>query len=233
MCRGAQGLGRIVAHLRKGYNIIISEHTGSSLRSVSYVCCRQNRNEIIYNRPHVWRCGGSRRRLNHRCVCRVLDVGERGAFGPLVSMTALRTTVFTGLLLFILTAGYCKQSATDDRSLLDILMDKIRVKREHHTEDGEGDTQHPPKKEYSIQTGEENEVNRSYQHDQILEVFPRDLRQKDKFLKHLTGPLYFSPKCSKHFNRLYNTRDCTIPAYYKRCARLLTRLAGSQRCSEG
>ncbi|XP_076834300.1 ALK and LTK ligand 2b isoform X2 [Brachyhypopomus gauderio] len=206
MCRGAQGLGRIVAHLRKGYNIIISEHTGSSLRSVSYVCCRQNR---------------------------VLDVGERGAFGPLVSMTALRTTVFTGLLLFILTAGYCKQSATDDRSLLDILMDKIRVKREHHTEDGEGDTQHPPKKEYSIQTGEENEVNRSYQHDQILEVFPRDLRQKDKFLKHLTGPLYFSPKCSKHFNRLYNTRDCTIPAYYKRCARLLTRLAGSQRCSEG
>ncbi|XP_047377916.1 ALK and LTK ligand 2 isoform X5 [Sciurus carolinensis] len=27
------------------------------------------------------------------------------------------------------------------------------------------------------------------------------------------GPLYFSPKCSKHFHRLYhNTRDCTIPA---------------------
>ncbi|KAF0883065.1 ALKL2 protein, partial [Crocuta crocuta] len=45
------------------------------------------------------------------------------------------------------------------------------------------------------------------------EIVPRDLRMKDKFLKHLTGPLYFSPKCSKHFHRLYhNTRDCTIPA---------------------
>ncbi|EPQ08456.1 Protein FAM150B [Myotis brandtii] len=46
------------------------------------------------------------------------------------------------------------------------------------------------------------------------EIVPRDLRMKDKFLKHLTGPLYFSPKCSKHFHRLYhNTRDCTVPAF--------------------
>ncbi|KAK2825559.1 hypothetical protein Q7C36_019486 [Tachysurus vachellii] len=69
--------------------------------------------------------------------------------------------------------------------------------------------------------------------EQILEIFPRDLRKKEKFLKHFTGPLYFSPKCRRHIYRLYhNTRDCTIPAYYKRCARLLTRLAGSQRCRE-
>ncbi|KAM4633049.1 aLK and LTK ligand 2a [Polymixia lowei] len=70
--------------------------------------------------------------------------------------------------------------------------------------------------------------------DQIIEIFPRDLRKKEKFIKHLTGPLYFSPKCRKHVYRLYhNTRDCTIPAYFKRCARLLTRLAGSPRCTEG
>ncbi|XP_048209438.1 ALK and LTK ligand 2 isoform X2 [Perognathus longimembris pacificus] len=70
--------------------------------------------------------------------------------------------------------------------------------------------------------------------EQRVEIVPRDLRMKDKFLKHLTGPLYFSPKCSKHFHRLYhNTRDCTIPAYYKRCARLLTRLAVSPMCMEG
>uniref|UniRef100_H0WAF9 ALK and LTK ligand 2 n=1 Tax=Cavia porcellus TaxID=10141 RepID=H0WAF9_CAVPO len=70
--------------------------------------------------------------------------------------------------------------------------------------------------------------------EQRVEIVPRDLRMKDKFLKHLTGPLYFSPKCSKHFHRLYhNTRDCTIPAYYKRCARLLTRLAVSPACMEG
>ncbi|GLD67972.1 NHS-like protein 1 isoform X3 [Lates japonicus] len=49
----------------------------------------------------------------------------------------------------------------------------------------------------------------------------------------LQGPLYFNPKCRKHFNRLYhNTRDCTVPAYYKRCARLLTQLANSPRCAE-
>ncbi|XP_078131107.1 aLK and LTK ligand 2a [Sander vitreus] len=70
--------------------------------------------------------------------------------------------------------------------------------------------------------------------DQTVAVFPRDLRKKEKFLKHITGPLYFSPKCRKHVYRLYHhTRDCTIPAYFKRCARLLTRLAGSPQCTEG
>ncbi|XP_032399078.1 aLK and LTK ligand 2a [Etheostoma spectabile] len=70
--------------------------------------------------------------------------------------------------------------------------------------------------------------------DQTAAVIPRDLRKKEKFLKHMTGPLYFSPKCRKHVYRLYHhTRDCTIPAYFKRCARLLTRLAGSPQCTEG
>uniref|UniRef100_A0A8C7XFL9 ALK and LTK ligand 1 n=1 Tax=Oryzias sinensis TaxID=183150 RepID=A0A8C7XFL9_9TELE len=37
--------------------------------------------------------------------------------------------------------------------------------------------------------------------------------------------------CKTHFHRLYhNTRDCSKPAYYKRCARLLTRLAMSPLC---
>ncbi|XP_041815208.1 ALK and LTK ligand 2-like [Chelmon rostratus] len=70
--------------------------------------------------------------------------------------------------------------------------------------------------------------------EKAVVVFPRDLRKKEKFLKHITGPLYFSPKCRKHVYRLYHhTRDCTIPAYFKRCARLLTRLAGSPQCTEG
>ncbi|XP_074521121.1 ALK and LTK ligand 1-like [Halichoeres trimaculatus] len=61
----------------------------------------------------------------------------------------------------------------------------------------------------------------------------RDPQLKDKYIIHLTGPLYINPKCRKHFNRLYfNTRDCTVPNYYKRCARLLTRLANSPRCAE-
>ncbi|MEE6464012.1 hypothetical protein FKM82_006134 [Ascaphus truei] len=47
------------------------------------------------------------------------------------------------------------------------------------------------------------------------------------------GPVTFSAECNKHFHRLYhNTRDCSTPAYYKRCARLLTRLAMSPLCSQ-
>ncbi|XP_054882158.1 ALK and LTK ligand 1-like [Poeciliopsis prolifica] len=60
-----------------------------------------------------------------------------------------------------------------------------------------------------------------------------DPKHKEKFITVLTGPLYFKPQCRKQFHRLYNhTRDCTTPAFYKRCARLLTQLAKSPRCSE-
>ncbi|XP_077443719.1 aLK and LTK ligand 2a [Stigmatopora argus] len=62
---------------------------------------------------------------------------------------------------------------------------------------------------------------------------PRDPRWKDKYLKHITGPLFFSPKCRRHVYHVYHhTRDCTIPEYFKRCARLLTRLAGSPMCND-
>uniref|UniRef100_A0A8B9HWC3 ALK and LTK ligand 1 n=1 Tax=Astyanax mexicanus TaxID=7994 RepID=A0A8B9HWC3_ASTMX len=47
------------------------------------------------------------------------------------------------------------------------------------------------------------------------------------------GPVKFSSECRTHFHRIYhNTRDCTRPAYYKRCARLLTRLAMSPLCAQ-
>ncbi|KAM6992138.1 aLK and LTK ligand 2a isoform 2-T2 [Tautogolabrus adspersus] len=70
--------------------------------------------------------------------------------------------------------------------------------------------------------------------DQVVAVYPRDLRKKESLIRHFTGPLYFSPKCRKHVYRLYHhTRDCTIPAFLRRCARLLTRLAGSPQCTEG
>lgn len=59
-----------------------------------------------------------------------------------------------------------------------------------------------------------------------------DPKHKESFITHLTGPLYFKPQCRKQFHRLYNnTRDCTVPAFYKRCARLLTQLAKSPRCA--
>ncbi|TKS75616.1 ALK and LTK ligand 2 [Collichthys lucidus] len=71
--------------------------------------------------------------------------------------------------------------------------------------------------------------------ERIAPVEPRDLRNlKTDRGDPAVGPLYFSPKCRKHVYRLYHhTRDCTTPAYFKRCARLLTRLAGSPQCTEG
>ncbi|KAK3537616.1 hypothetical protein QTP70_017013 [Hemibagrus guttatus] len=152
-------------------------------------------------------------------------------------MSVLCAPVITAVALLIMSGGYGGQSgsasARSTASLLQLLAASGREAPEHHNEH-QAHSSLPIKTEYSIESREGNEVNKSNQHDQTLDVVPRDLRQKEKFLKHLTGPLYFSPKCSKHFYRLYhNTRDCTIPAYYRRCARLLRRLAESQRCSEG
>lgn len=46
-----------------------------------------------------------------------------------------------------------------------------------------------------------------------IEVVPRDVNLKDKFIKHFTGPVKFSSECRTHFHRLYhNTRDCSRPA---------------------
>ncbi|OCT76802.1 protein ALKAL-like [Xenopus laevis] len=65
-----------------------------------------------------------------------------------------------------------------------------------------------------------------------IEIFSRDPSLKDKFINHFTGPVTFSAECNKHFIRVYhNTKDCSTPLYYKRCARLLTRLAKSSLCS--
>ncbi|XP_046877926.1 ALK and LTK ligand 2-like [Hypomesus transpacificus] len=152
--------------------------------------------------------------------------------------------VIMGLVLLICTttlqwaestpAATAPTEARDDKSLLRQIVDIVK-----HVEDRRGErsaetaSQSTSRKE-SPGEPRESRNHKSESGDQIIEIFPRDLRKKEKFLKHLTGPLYFSPKCRKHVYRLYhNTRDCTIPAYFKRCARLLTRLAGSPRCTEG
>ncbi|KAM9383998.1 ALK and LTK ligand 1 [Pholidichthys leucotaenia] len=66
-----------------------------------------------------------------------------------------------------------------------------------------------------------------------IEIVKRDPSMKGKFIEHFGGQVKFSPECKTHFHRLYhNTRDCSTPAYYKRCARLLTRLAMSPVCMQ-
>ncbi|KAG9471928.1 ALK and LTK ligand 2 [Eleutherodactylus coqui] len=140
------------------------------------------------------------------------------------------------IILLLLSPGYCKgrtdSSNLTDKNLLNFIMQIIKdFKRYNNIEDNK--VENPSKQDYYQEDKEDIEYG-AYQ-EQKVEIVPRDLRMKEKFLKHLTGRLSFtSPNCNKHFRRLYNsTRDCTIPAHYKRCARLLTRLAVSPICMDG
>ncbi|CAB1343280.1 unnamed protein product [Coregonus sp. 'balchen'] len=139
-------------------------------------------------------------------------------------MSVLSEPVVIGLVLLICTTtGHCEIEpavsptvARNDKSLLMRKVDTVKHVQESCIENG---------------------VNAASQSISRREsrVEARDLRNlKRDSGDQVIGPLYFSPKCRKHVYRLYhNTRDCTIPAYFKRCARLLKRLAGSPRCTEG
>ncbi|XP_051517708.1 ALK and LTK ligand 2a-like isoform X2 [Myxocyprinus asiaticus] len=148
-------------------------------------------------------------------------------------MRALRAPVVVmGLVLLICTTVHSDASANnvdkDEKTWFRRILD---ITRQVENSAGVERAQTTSKTERALQPKDNLKTKNG---ETILEIFPRDLRKKEKIIKHLTGPLYFSPKCRKHVYRLYhNTRDCTIPAYYKRCARLLTRLAGSPRCQEG
>ncbi|XP_030700386.2 ALK and LTK ligand 2 [Lagenorhynchus albirostris] len=142
-----------------------------------------------------------------------------------------------GLLLVLGAAGPGRgiaetREAADRQTLLQLIVEIVQELRKYHSGESKR-LQLSGRQDYTLGRREVSDYG-AYAEEQRVEIVPRDLRMKDKFLKHLTGPLYFSPKCSKHFHRLYhNTRDCTIPTYYKRCARLLTRLAVSPMCMEG
>ncbi|CAB1335615.1 unnamed protein product, partial [Coregonus sp. 'balchen'] len=121
-------------------------------------------------------------------------------------MSTLRVPVLLALLVLLLTAGFYKQSSvdvslgastgagTDGHNLLEIIMDKVRQARQQQQD--EVQVLYPAKNhEFTLEIKERNEVNKSHHGE------------------HIIGPLYFNPKCRKHFYRLYhNTRDCTIPA---------------------
>ncbi|TDH00440.1 hypothetical protein EPR50_G00188360 [Perca flavescens] len=162
-------------------------------------------------------------------------------------MSGLRKHVTMRLVLLICTlTGHCSVSAPSaapapaaaGRGAQQDLMRMVEIVK--HVEESRGrhsaKTEAPSTSRSRTSPVEPKELSnlKTDRGDQTVAVFPRDLRKKEKFLKHITGPLYFSPKCRKHVYRLYHhTRDCTIPAYFKRCARLLTRLAGSPQCTEG
>ncbi|XP_036729294.1 ALK and LTK ligand 2 isoform X1 [Balaenoptera musculus] len=122
-----------------------------------------------------------------------------------------------GLLLVLGAAGPGRglaetREAADRQTLLQLIVEIVQELRKYHSGESKR-LQLSGRQDYSLGRRAVSDYG-AYPEEQRVEIVPRDLRMKDKFLKHLTGPLYFSPKCSKHFHRLYhNTRDCTIPAW--------------------
>ncbi|XP_073348444.1 aLK and LTK ligand 2a [Pagrus major] len=163
-------------------------------------------------------------------------------------MSGLRKHFNMGLVLLMCAlTGHCGESAPstatpaaatsrdahrDFRRIVEIMKLVEESRGRHSTARTE-----PPSVQRAISSPVETRDLRNLKterEEKTVVVPPAGVRKKEKFLKYLTGPLYFSPKCRKHVYRLYHhTRDCTIPAYYKRCARLLTRLAGSPQCTVG
>ncbi|XP_059837246.1 ALK and LTK ligand 2b [Hypanus sabinus] len=153
-------------------------------------------------------------------------------------MSGLRLPLFFGLMFLIVRAGHCKERTNlmklrDDKTLFNLILEIINQLQKHREEEANDVMYLPHQVDHIFDPQELPDYDLTQK--EKVEIVPRDLRRmKDKLLKHLTGPLYFSPKCNKHFRRLYhNTRDCNIPSYFARCARLLTRLAASPLCAKG
>nr|XP_057930424.1 ALK and LTK ligand 1 isoform X2 [Doryrhamphus excisus] len=145
--------------------------------------------------------------------------------------------LLTFLLLLITSGGQCMDNKEvkqkERRTLLDFILQVIR--------DSEHLDKHLSKRcsgglfasfqDLRVSSREKPFYVPRLEKRKLTEVVPRDVNMKSKFIQHFTGPVKFSSECRTHFDRLYhNTRDCSRPAYYKRCARLLTRLAMSPLC---
>ncbi|XP_006882976.1 PREDICTED: protein FAM150B [Elephantulus edwardii] len=149
-------------------------------------------------------------------------------------MSGPKRSVLLGLALLMVTVGPClgrtdSGEITERQVLLKLIMKFFQEFEKYHSEEYKP-LQFSNQNDYTL--GHEGMKDYEvYPEEQRVEIVPRDLKTKEKFLKHLTGPISLGPKCRKQFYRIYhNTRDCTISTFYKRCARLLNRLASSPEC---
>ncbi|KAL2082377.1 hypothetical protein ACEWY4_022195 [Coilia grayii] len=153
-------------------------------------------------------------------------------------MFGLRTMPLLALALITLTSARCQSSsarqgkgaAVSDAHKSFYLRIKDLVK---HVEESGGTKNAAQSTVISESPTERGSHYTKENGDQVMEVFPRDLRKKDRFLKHMTGHIIISHKCRKQFFRIYYSRECTVKSLLKRCVRLLQRLAGSPRCKDG
>ncbi|XP_060786932.1 ALK and LTK ligand 1 isoform X2 [Neoarius graeffei] len=125
-----------------------------------------------------------------------------------------RWHILLSVILLLITSSQCMDSREamhgDKQTLLDLLLRVIRDSKREKLNTREKSPQHWP-----------------------IEIVLRDVSLKDRFIKHFTGPVTFPPECRMHFHRIYhNTRECSRPTFYKRCARLLMRLAMSPLCAQ-
>ncbi|XP_066575781.1 ALK and LTK ligand 1 isoform X1 [Amia ocellicauda] len=153
--------------------------------------------------------------------------------------TEKKWPVLVSMIFLLVTSGQCMDSKEarqrERRTLLDLILQVIG--------DNQGDKLvsrrytsgvYSVDQDYKFSSREKALFFPRLDNNRPIEIVPRDVNLKDKFIKHFTaGPVKFSSECRTHFHRLYhNTRDCSTPAYYKRCARLLTRLAMSPLCTQ-
>ncbi|XP_028300265.1 ALK and LTK ligand 1 [Gouania willdenowi] len=142
--------------------------------------------------------------------------------------------------LLLITSGHCMGSKEvkqkERRTLLDLILQVIRDShlRDHHVSRRCGSSGlFTSAQDTKFSSREKPYYVPRLDNRRLIEIFPKDGHIKGKFIQHFGGPVKFSSECKTHFHRLYhNTRDCSRPAYYKRCARLLTRLAMSPLCMQ-
>lgn len=144
------------------------------------------------------------------------------------------------LIILLIISGQCMDSKEvkqkERRTLLDLILQVIRDSQQQRDKGvsrrcSSGLFTAPQDMKFSSR--EKPFYVPRLDNSRLIEIVPRDIKMKGKFIQHFTGPVKFSLECRTHFHRLYhNTRDCSTPAFYKRCARLLTRLAMSPLCMQ-
>uniref|UniRef100_A0A8C7EZX0 ALK and LTK ligand 1 n=1 Tax=Oncorhynchus kisutch TaxID=8019 RepID=A0A8C7EZX0_ONCKI len=148
--------------------------------------------------------------------------------------------ILSSLFLLLISSGQCMDSKEVRQKERRILLDHVlQVNGDSQQGDKPSVSSRynsglfPAAQDMKFSSGEKPLYVPRLDNSKPIDNVPRDINLKDKFIKHFTGPVKFSSECRTHFHRLYhNTRDCSRPAYYKRCARLLTRLAMSPLCSQ-
>nr|XP_043879123.1 protein ALKAL-like isoform X1 [Solea senegalensis] len=124
-------------------------------------------------------------------------------------------------IFFLLsTSGHCMDSKEvkqkERRTLLDLILQVIRDSQQRDKPDSRrcNSGLFTSAQDMKFSSREKPFYVSRLDNSRLIEIFPRDVNMKDKFIQHFTaGPVKFSSECRTHFHRLYhNTRDCSRPA---------------------